>query len=100
MESKTKQKILNLAADLRRISWWACDRKNKRDVLIEKFLKLAKEDKKALSGVDKKIDEIVEERLFTKWPKAKIDPKKRLIWAEETLTASLRLQNLAGTKFA
>lgn len=96
MESKTKQQILNLSSDLRRIAWWACDRKTKRDILIERFLSLTKRQKRILRRENKKIDEIVKREIFDEWPKIKIAKKKRLVWAEEVLTASLRLKHLVG----
>lgn len=95
MESKTKRQILNLSSDLRRISWWACDRKNRRDVLIEKFLNLAKRQKQTLVKENEKVDKIVRKEMFDEWPRAKIAKKDRLVWAEGVLTASLRLKHLA-----
>lgn len=95
MESKTKQQILNLSSDLRRISWWACDKENKRDRLIEKFLNLAKRQRQILGRKNKKLDKIIREEIFNVWSKAKHSKKERIIWAEEVLTASLRLKHLA-----
>lgn len=95
MESKTREKILNLSSDLRRISWWACDRKAERDDLIERFLILAKKQKQTLGKG--KVEEIVKEEIFAKWPKAKTNKKDKLLWAEEVLTVSLRLKHLAKT---
>lgn len=92
MKDKTKQQILNLSSDLRKISWWACDRKNKRDILIERFLSLAKKQRELLGKKNKKLAEIVKGEILDGWPKAKTNEKERLIWAEEILTASLRLK--------
>ncbi|MFZ5366466.1 MAG: hypothetical protein ACOZBZ_04245 [Patescibacteria group bacterium] len=94
MKSKTKQQILNLSADLRRISWWACDRKTKRDALIERFLNLTKKQKQILERENSKVGEIVERKMLADWPKVKGAKKDRLVWAEETLTSSLRLKHL------
>lgn len=96
MGSKTRQQILNLSSDLRRIAWWACDRETKRDILIEKFLNLAKRQRQTLRRENEKIDKIVKKEIFDEWPKIKIAKKERLVWAEEVLTASLRLKHLVG----
>jgi len=90
------QTILNLASDLRRISWWACDKRTPRDALIDKFLSLAEKAKQNLEREDRKAAEIVERRIFIDWPKVKSDTKARLIWAEEVLTASLRLKHFSS----
>lgn len=95
MKSKTKQQILDLSSDLRRISWWACDRKAMRDALIERFLALVKKQKETLGRKNKKVDSIVSKELFDRWPEVKISNKDKLIWAEGILTASLRLKHLA-----
>lgn len=97
MESKTRQQILNLSSDLRRISWWACDKENRRDRLIEKFLNLAKKQGQTLRKENKKLDDIIKEKLFGNWSKVKFLEKERIIWAEEMLTASLRLKHLAAS---
>jgi hypothetical protein len=88
-----QQTILNLASDLRRISWWACDEKSSREALIESFLDLANKAKRTMEKENEKAAEIVERRIFRDWPKVKSDPKARLIWAEGVLTASLRLKH-------
>lgn len=95
MKDKTKQQILNLASDLRRISWWACDKKNSRDILIERFLNLTKESRQTLGKENKKVAEIIGGKIFADWPKVKSSKKERLVWAERALTASLRLKHLA-----
>jgi hypothetical protein len=94
MGSKTKQQILNLSSDLRRLSWWACDEKNRRDALIEKFLELAKKNSQVLRKENKKVDKIIRKEVFAQWQRDKFNKKARLIWAEKILTASLRLKHL------
>ena len=97
LHNKTKQQILNLSSDLRRISWWACDRETRRDILIEKFLNLAKKQGQTLRKKNKKLNEIIKEEIFDEWPKVKFLEKERIIWAEELLTASLRLKHLVAS---
>lgn len=95
MDSKTRQQILSLSSDLRRIAWWAVDSKLERKHLIEKFLKLVKHGKEKIA--DRKIKEIIGAALLKDWEEVKAGIKDKRIWAEGVLTASLRLKHLAET---
>lgn len=95
MNPKQRQQILNLSSDLRRIAWWAADIKNDRSYLIERFLRLVKPEKRKIDNL--LIEKIINDRIFNDWNRVKTENKAKLIWAEELLTASLRLNHLASS---
>lgn len=86
-----QQQILNLASDLRRIAWWACDQKNDRNNLIEKFLNLCKKQISELN--DLRLQKIINRKMITDWQSTKKEARHNRQWAEAILTASLRLKH-------
>lgn len=86
-----QQQILNLASDLRRIAWWACDQKNDRTNLIEKFLNLCKKQIAELN--DRGLQKIINKKIITDWQSVNNVKGLNRQWAEAILTASLRLKH-------
>lgn len=91
MKSNIDQKLLNIVTDLRRVSLWLCDNDNRRQDLIMRFLDSIRNDMKDCNS---EIKNIITPSFPQKFHWNNQQWKKE--WAENLLTASLRLQHRLG----